>query len=519
MKAIGIVIILILLALGFAASGQAETTFLRSEHGRVVDGTGAAVTLRGFNVELKHFAPPWSVLGEADLKRMAEAGATCLRLVLDSRQFEITPFRYDEDRFALIERVLDWSERHGLYAILDMHLAPGMQNTHDFVVHREGTASFWDSKEYQERFYALWETIARRYAGRAVVAGYDLLNEGAPPSLEDYRRIIGTAAERIRKIDTRHMLIVEEAILKGWRKGLIVLEDPNTLYSIHFFYPPRFTFYVTTTDRPFSRYPGEMAAAGKKIGEDRSRPLPSGAGSGVSGGWRRLRLAARPPEGAEIVVANIESSGNRGAVRIDDLQLLVNGAPVELPAPLVANNSFEIDYPGFHWALRGSCASIERGPARTGAHALLFSGCADSASARSSPMAVTRGGVYELTAWYHAEGEGDEVRLSLTWHERETVAPIDRRELERQLASALDFKARSTTPLFVGEFTAHANPSAESVVNYLTDLLELMEREGLHWAFWNYYSEYPGVGIFTGSPPRLVNPAAWETLKKFFKKE
>ncbi|MEW5745112.1 MAG: cellulase family glycosylhydrolase [Nitrospirota bacterium] len=483
----------------------------------MVDAGGAAVMLRGFNVELKHFAPSWSVLGENDIRKMAAAGANCLRLVLDYRQFEPAPFSYDARSFALLDRVLGWCERHGLYAILDMHLAPGMQNTHDFVVHREGRASFWSSEAYQERFYALWEEIARRYAGRTVVAGYDLLNEGTPPSAEDYRRIIGTAAERIRRLDKRHMLIVEEAILEGWRKELVGLDDPNILYSIHFFYPPRFAFYITTTDRPVSRYPGEMVSAGKKIGEARSSPLPPGRSERERGEWRQLRLTATPPEGADIVVVSIESPGGSGTVLVDDVELLVNGVPAELPAPLVANGSFEIDYPGFHWTLQGSCISVERGPARTGAYALSFYRCAGSAAARSSPMPVKRGS-YELAAWYRAEGADDDMRIVLAWHEREVVARIDRQEIERQLAYALDFKTRHKAPLFVGEFTAHANPSLESIVNYLTDFLEIMEREGLHWTFWNYYSEYPGVGIFTGDPLHCANPAAWETLGRFLKR-
>jgi hypothetical protein len=40
-----------------------------------------------------------------------------------------------------------------------------------------------------------------------------------------------------------------------------------------------------------------------------------------------------------------------------------------------------------------------------------------------------------------------------------------------------------------------------------------MRDEGLHWSFWEYYSEYPGVGLYT-KDLRLTNPEARDVLKR-----
>ena len=40
-----------------------------------------------------------------------------------------------------------------------------------------------------------------------------------------------------------------------------------------------------------------------------------------------------------------------------------------------------------------------------------------------------------------------------------------------------------------------------------------MKNEGLHWSYWTYYSEYRGVGIFTGSGPHPVDPERLDVLK------
>jgi hypothetical protein len=126
---------------------------------------------------------------------------------------------------------------------------------------------------------------------------------------------------------------------------------------------------------------------------------------------------------------------------------------------------------------------------------------------------------YILTAWYRAEGPAGDARLSISWHSKKTLSSTHRGTLREKMDYALRFKALHGVPVYVGEFTAHANPSPESVRNYLEDLISLMEGEGLHWSFWEYYSEYRGVGIHNGREKSLVNPPAWETLRKHMRKK
>ncbi len=88
-----------------------------------------------------------------------------------------------------------------------------------------------------------------------------------------------------------------------------------------------------------------------------------------------------------------------------------------------------------------------------------------------------------------------------------------------QLQYVLDFRKKHRVPIYIGEFTAHRNPSVGSAGRYLQDILDIFSVEGFHWSFWEYYSIYPGVGIFTGSPPELVNNEAWEVIKKYISKK
>ena len=489
-------------------SGDARG-FLSVHGGKVLDGSGNPVVFRGLNVEFKDFN---TVLGEADIRGISEMGANSIRLNLDYRDLEAAPYRYRAAGLALLDRVLDWCEKYVLYVILDLHLAPGGQNPHDFVVHRESAFHFWEKAEFQERFYALWSELAGRYADRELVAGYDLLNEGVPPTIEDYRRVMNAAAARIRARDRNHVLIVEEAILPDGAKELVLIEDRNTVYSVHFFYPPSFAFYATTTERPITTYPGEMIAAGDRVAETRSAPGPGAAE------WRQVAVSATSPEGAEILEVRIASEGNRGSVWFDDVRLERDGMPIDLPAPLVENGSFETDYPGFNWRTEGACTRVSLGGARTGKHALRFSDCERTAEARSSSLRVGKG-THALTAWRRSENASGITYLSLAWHKSRVVSAVDKPAVRGRLEYALAFRQRHGVPLYVGEFTAHRNPSPSSSGQYLQDLLDIMESHELHWSFWEYYSVYPGVGIHTGVPPGVVNTTAFEVLTRNLRRE
>ncbi len=138
----------LLLSQGF--TGERDL-FLRVRGDKVLDGSGNPVILRGFNVAFKDFQ---GLLGEKDIRNISESGANSIRLVLDYRHLESGPFLFNNSSLTILDSVLNWCEKYRVYVILDMHLAPGIQNPHDFVVHRERSYDFWKKKEFQKRIMA-----------------------------------------------------------------------------------------------------------------------------------------------------------------------------------------------------------------------------------------------------------------------------------------------------------------------------------------------------------------------------
>ena len=143
--------------------------------------------------------------------------------------------------WALLDRVLGWCRAAGLYAIIDLHAAPGGQTG---INHDDGPGyplMFYVSRD-RDLTVKLWQAIAQVHAGDPAILGYDLLNEPiAPyhdiatlnPRLEPfYKRL--TAA--IRAVDPGRVAIVAAG---QWSSSFDMFGPPfapNLAYTYYSFW-------------------------------------------------------------------------------------------------------------------------------------------------------------------------------------------------------------------------------------------------------------------------------------------
>jgi len=273
------------------SQGNSSMEFLRISGNQIVDDTGKKVRLRGtcpggwMNMEdfinghpgAEHTlrAQMAEVLGPAkakffferlldhffnedDVLYLRKVGATVVRIPLNYRHFEddATPFKYKEAGFARLDQILSHCEKHGLYVILDLHSAQGWQNVHWHSDNASRISLFWDVPYYQDRFIALWSEFARRYRNRAVVAGYDVLNEPCAnnsrgdypwniysnykPSYDRMNSLYRRLVSAIRKIDSKHIIFLEGDSYAQRFAGFDAPFDGNLAYSSHNYTVPGF---------------------------------------------------------------------------------------------------------------------------------------------------------------------------------------------------------------------------------------------------------------------------------------
>lgn len=162
-------------------------------------------------------------LTKEDVRLMAELGYNSVRIPFNWRVFlENEPgLNWVEEGFRLIDRCLDWCEEYKIYAILDMHGAPGGQTGAGIDDSFDDMPRLFIDADSWAKAIALWSKIAERYADRWIVGAYDLLNEPVrqasanPPRghCDEYipklARFYDEVIPAIRKYDKNHMLTLE----------------------------------------------------------------------------------------------------------------------------------------------------------------------------------------------------------------------------------------------------------------------------------------------------------------------
>ncbi|MBR5420923.1 MAG: cellulase family glycosylhydrolase [Lachnospiraceae bacterium] len=176
---------------------------------------------------------------EEDIRRIASWGLDHIRLPMDYNLMEDEEGNYKEDGFGYIDRTMEWCAKYKLNLILDLHKTCGFSFDAG-----EKEVGFFENKELQERFYRLWEELARRYGGLHENVAFELLNEITDKSYGPiWNDIAAEAVRRIRK------LAPETKILIGgyWNNSvesvpdILLPPDANIIYNFHCYEPLIFT--------------------------------------------------------------------------------------------------------------------------------------------------------------------------------------------------------------------------------------------------------------------------------------
>jgi hypothetical protein len=171
-------------------------------------------------------------IGEADIHAIAQLGYNCVRVPFNYRIFD-TANNAAAPGFVVLDSVIGWCKKNRIYVVLDLHAAPGGQNS-AFISDHENT-KLWQSDEKREETVRLWTAIAARYVNEKAVAGYDLLNEPDFPKTELLLSFYEAISKGIRSKDKDHLLMLEGNDFAHNFKNFSLPSDVNTIYSFHYY--------------------------------------------------------------------------------------------------------------------------------------------------------------------------------------------------------------------------------------------------------------------------------------------
>ena len=199
--------------------------------------------------ELKNFTRLYRkhFLTYQDIKRIKKQGANCVRIPFNHRIIS------QEKDFHFLDNVIKWCKRENIWAILDLHAAPGAQNP-DWHSDSDGQARLWKEKRFQKQYLAVWRRIAKRYKNETTIAGYDVLNEPVVKNPKNLSKFYQRVVREIRKIDKDHIVFLEANDYGQQLRPLGKPWDKNIAYSIHVYQPINFSFNF----QPHLKYPGRI---------------------------------------------------------------------------------------------------------------------------------------------------------------------------------------------------------------------------------------------------------------------
>jgi len=208
--------------------GYGSPTSIRK---RIIDLIGQDEADKFFDLYRENY------VAEVDIELIAEWGFNSIRLPFHYQFFSPidSPGVYIEDGFDIIDTLLVWCKKNGLYLILDMHCAPGGQNPGN-ISDSDGEAKLWTIQANQDRTVDIWQRIAERYKDEEWIVGYDLLNEPVLPegySASDLRDFYVRLTEAVREVDSNHILFIEGNWYATDFSGLEPRFDSNMVWAFH----------------------------------------------------------------------------------------------------------------------------------------------------------------------------------------------------------------------------------------------------------------------------------------------
>ena len=207
---------------------HASTTRMENS---IIDLVGENKKNEFFNVYRKNY------ITEKEISFLSEQGFNALRIPLHHRDFSPNLGQFISTGFEILDPIIELCREYGIYIILDMHAAPGAQNSSDFSDSElNGEAELFTEINNQRWLASTWRYIAEYYSEETVIGAFDLLNEPVIPwgyGPELLRNIYERTIDSIRTVDPNHIVIIEGNWYGNDHTGLFPPFDDNMVYSFH----------------------------------------------------------------------------------------------------------------------------------------------------------------------------------------------------------------------------------------------------------------------------------------------
>ncbi len=236
----------------------------------IFSGFRSGVNLGGWFSQCVHTPEHYDTfITDGDFAVIRSWGADHVRVPVDHELLETPDGSPREDGYARLEKTVGLCRANGLNMIIDLHKAAGFSFDPN-----EGETGFFDSAAFQDRFYTLWERIAKRFSAYSDMLAFELLNEVTEKEYCDaWNRIAGECIKRIRRCAPDVPILVGGYYHNSATavKDIDVPLDGRIVYNFHCYEPLIFTHqgahWMETMDPAFRISVGATLGEMKKAGD------------------------------------------------------------------------------------------------------------------------------------------------------------------------------------------------------------------------------------------------------------
>ncbi|MBP7507145.1 MAG: cellulase family glycosylhydrolase [Prolixibacteraceae bacterium] len=237
--------LVIMLAIGFIALLSACTQTKKEE---CMNPSGFCIE-KGTN--LSHWlsqdfgwSPKYEYIKEKDIRFIDSLGFDHVRIPIDEQELWDENNVKNDVAFGHLNSCLDWCEKYGLRAIVDLHIV----RTHHFnAVNEGGNNTLWTDPAAQQRVVDIWIELSDVLKKRKTdMVAYEILNEAVAPEHDDWNKLMNQVVAAIREREPERVIVIGPnmwQIAPNLQYLKLPEGDKNIILSFHTYSPLAFTHY------------------------------------------------------------------------------------------------------------------------------------------------------------------------------------------------------------------------------------------------------------------------------------
>jgi len=214
---------------------------------------------------------------EDDFARLEELGFDFVRIPIDEEQFWDEQGKQLPEAWGLLNNALDWSRKHNLRAIVDLHII----RAHYFNAVNESDKAantLFTSEKSQEGLLNLWRQLSAflKHRSNDWVA-YEFMNEPVADEHEQWNKLVAKVHKALRALEPQRTLVIGSNRWQGHEtmKYLKVPEgDKNIILSFHYYNPMILTHYGAWWSPLCKAYKGKVNYPGVLVSKEDYEAAP-----------------------------------------------------------------------------------------------------------------------------------------------------------------------------------------------------------------------------------------------------